>query len=113
MSQRDRKQGPVRLNRILDGVLEECGLSDRLAERGVLDAWPEIVGPRIARHVEALDLRDGVLLLATEHGAWRQEVTLLFPRILAGCNERLGTESVREIRWARPWTRRPGPDNHE
>jgi predicted nucleic acid-binding Zn ribbon protein len=107
MSQRDRrpganrKDGPVRLGTILDGVLSECGLDDRLAERTLLDVWPEIVGDRVAGHVRAVDLRDGVLLLAAEHGAWRQEVTMLLPRIQQECNERFGEGTVREIRWAR------------
>jgi predicted nucleic acid-binding Zn ribbon protein len=113
MSRKDRNQGPVRLDRILDGVLAECGLSDRLAERSLLEVWPQIVGERLSRHVRAVDLRDGVLLLSADHGAWRQEVTLLLPQIQAGCNRRFGEGTVREIRWARPWTRRPRDDNHE
>ncbi len=45
MSQRNgKKDGPVRLDRILGGVLSDCGLSDRLAERSLLDVWPAIVG---------------------------------------------------------------------
>ena len=101
MSQRDRKTGPVRLDRILDGVLDECGLSERLAERSLLEIWPEIVGERLARHVRAVDLREGVLLLAADHGAWRQEATLLLPRIREQCNARFGEGTVTEIRWAR------------
>jgi predicted nucleic acid-binding Zn ribbon protein len=111
MSQRDRKEGPVRLDRILDGVLSECGLSDRLAERTLLEDWPTIVGERLAKHVRAVDLREGVLLLAADHGSWRQEVTLLLPRIHAACNERFGAGTVSEIRWARSWTRGPRSDN--
>ena len=98
MSRKDRNQGPVRLDRILDGVLADCGLSDRLAERTLLEVWPEIVGERLSRYVHAVDLRDGVLLISADHGAWRQEITLLLPRIQAGCNARFGADTVREIR---------------
>ena len=112
MSQRDgKKDGPVRLDRILGGVLSDCGLSDRLAERSLLDVWPAIVGDRVAGHVRAVDLRDGVLLLAADHGAWRQEVTLLLPKIQQQCNERFGEGTVTEIRWARPWSRTPPVDD--
>ena len=103
MSQRNhrpganRKEGPVRVDQILDGVLADCGLNDRLAERSLLDLWPEIVGERLARHVGAVDLREGVLLLAADHGAWRQETTLLLPRIQSECNERFGAGTVTEI----------------
>ena len=111
MSDAGRKRGPVPLGRILDGVLEECGLTARLAEREVLAAWPEIVGREIAAHVQALDLRDGILLLRADHGAWRHELTLLLPSIRESFERRFGPDTVREIRWARPWTRRREPDH--
>ena len=111
MNDDHRKRGPVRLDRILDGVLEECGLTGRLAEREVLTAWPEIVGREIAAHVRALDLREGVLLLQADHGAWRHEMTLLLPSIRESFARRFGPDTVREIRWARPWTHRRRPDH--
>jgi predicted nucleic acid-binding Zn ribbon protein len=111
MSRRDRNDGPVRVDRILPGVLSECGLAERLAERTLLAAWPQIVGERLAAHVRAVDLRDGVLLLAAGHGAWRQEATLLLPAIQRECNARFGEGAVTEIRWARAWTARPPADN--
>lgn len=111
MKRQDGKTGPVRLGRILDGVLSECGLAGRLSEREFLAQWPGIVGERIAAHVRAVDLREGVLLLAADHGAWRQEVALLAPRIRQECNARFGENTVAEIRWVRGWTDVPPADN--
>lgn len=111
MSQKNRKEGPVHLGRILDGVLTKCGLDDRLAERTLLSAWPEIVGTRLAVHVRAVDLRDGVLYLDTDHGAWRQEITLLLPHIQQQCTEQFGEGIVTDIRWIRPGTNRSAQVN--
>jgi len=111
MSQKNRKEGPVRLGKILDGVLSDCGLDDRLAERSLLSAWPEIVGTRLAEHVRAVDLRETVLFLDTDHGTWRQEITLLLPQIRQRCADQFGEGAVTDIRWVRPGTRRPQPDN--
>jgi predicted nucleic acid-binding Zn ribbon protein len=111
MSREDRKQGPIRVDRILDGVLSEYGLDEGVANHGVLSVWSEIVGERVAAHVDAVDLRDGVLLLDTKHGAWRQEITLLLPHIRRECNRRFGDGTVTDIRWVRAWTRRPDIDN--
>lgn len=113
MSSEKRHHGPVRLDRVLDGVLQECGLSDRLAERRILDDWPAIVGPQIAAHARALDLSDGVLTLQADHGAWRQELMLLMPQIQAGFNGRFGPGTIKEIRWARPGTGRPPRDSQD
>jgi len=105
MSKRKRKEGPVPLGSILNGVLADCGLDDRLAERSLLTAWPEIVGPRLAEHVRAVDIRETVLFLDADHGAWRQEITLLLPRIKQQCVERFGDDAVTDIRWIRPGSR--------
>jgi predicted nucleic acid-binding Zn ribbon protein len=111
MSQHDRKTGPVRLGRILDGVLSDCGLDARLAERSLLEAWPRIVGERLAANVRAVDVREGVLWLESTHGAWRQEVSLLAPRIINECNAACGEGTVTAIRWTRAWTAPPRTDN--
>lgn len=111
MSQQDRKAGPVRLGRILDGVLSDCGLDERMAERSLLAAWPRIVGERLAAHVRAVDVRESVLWLDADHGAWRQEISLLAPRILSACNAACGEGTVTEIRWTRAWTAPSRTDN--
>lgn len=105
MSRSNRHDGPVPLGKILDGVLADCGLDGRLAERELLTAWPELVGPRLADHVRAVDLRETVLYLDADHGAWRQEMTLLIPQIQRRCAERFGPGVVTEIRWIRPGSR--------
>lgn len=111
MSKNDRDAGPIRIGRIMDDVLSACGLDERIAERALLAAWPQIAGERLAAHVRAVDLRDGVLFLSAEHGAWRQEVSLFLPRLRGECNRRFGAEAVREIRWTRGWTDTRSADN--
>jgi predicted nucleic acid-binding Zn ribbon protein len=108
MRNEGRKGGPEPVGRVLVGLLERLGLQQRLAERRLLEAWPQIVGEKIARHSRAVDLADGVLVLRADHGAWRQELTLLLPQIMARYNERFGAGTVREVRWDRqaPWFRR-------
>ncbi len=94
--------------RPIDGIvrsaLRTLGLEDRFRERELLGSWAEIVGTDIAAHVQALDIEDGVLVLAADHGAWRQEVNMLAAQILTKLNARHGSGSVRELRWSN----RPG-----
>lgn len=96
------KRGKGRLEpvgAILASVLEGTGLRRRVEERSVLERWPEVAGERLAAHVRAVDLSDGILVLDADHGAWRQESTLLFPEITKRFNERCGAGTVTEIRW--------------
>jgi len=97
----DGKHGPEKIGSILDSVLEASGLNRRVQERDLLEAWPGVVGERIAAHSRAVDLQDGVLQVDADHAAWRQELTLLFPEILRRFQARFGEHAVKEIRWLR------------
>jgi len=93
------KDGPQPISRILEGALRQFGLHERLAERTALAKWSEIVGEDVAAHSRAVDLVDGILVLEADHGAWRQELTLLMPMIVTKFNEMCGAGTVTEIQW--------------
>jgi len=93
------KRGPQPVGSILENVLQGLGLRERLAQRELLAEWEQVVGERCAAHCRAVDIEDGVLILESDHGAWRQEMTLLFPAIIEKYARRHGEGTVREIRW--------------
>ena len=99
MAPRREDSGLQPVSRILEGALRDSGLADRLGERSALLRWHEVAGEDIARNVRAVDLEDGVLVLESDHGAWRQEVTMLAPMIIEKFNEALGAGTVSEIQW--------------
>jgi len=99
MNKRRDDSGPQPLSKILPDVLRRCGLEDRLEERSPLQRWREIVGEEIAAHSQAVDLRDGVLVLEADHGAWRQEVNMLLPVIKEKFNAIFGAGTVTDIQW--------------
>ena len=95
---RDRT-GPKPISGILRDVLESCGLNNRMQERSLLLHWLDVVGPEIASHSRAVDIRDGVLIIDADHGAWRQELGLLIPQIIQKFNAMYGEDAVREVQW--------------
>ena len=95
----EKREGPVPVSHLIEGALRQCGLHDRLAERAALLHWHEIVGEEIAGHSRAMDLVDGVLVLEADHGAWRQEITMLVPMIIEKFNAKFGDGTVTEIQW--------------
>ena len=99
------RDGLQPVSRILEAALRESGVNDRLAGRAPLLHWSEIVGAEIAAHVHAIDLADGVLVLDADHGAWRQELTMLAPEIVGKFNARFGEGTVSQLQFrqgARP-----------
>ncbi len=106
-----KKDGPQPVSRLIEGALRHFGLHERFTERSVLQKWGEVVGEEVAAHSRAVDLVDGVLVLEADHGAWRQELTLLMPMIIKKFNELCGENTVTEIQWRdRPVRGRKRPD---
>ncbi|MEN8006245.1 MAG: DUF721 domain-containing protein [Candidatus Krumholzibacteriota bacterium] len=94
-----KRQGPLPVSRLIEGALRQCGLHDRMEERAALLRWREIVGEEIAGHSRAVDLVDGILVLEADHGAWRQELTMLVPMIIQKFNAMFGEGTVTDIQW--------------
>ncbi len=107
MKRRRRKSKPTPVEDVLAEVLEKTGLRVGLDDRELVDAWPDLVGPELADRSRAVALEGGILTVQADHGVWRQELTLLFPRILERYRQIYGAERVRELRWDRGPARRP------
>lgn len=93
------RRGLQPIGRLLDDALDQLGLRERAVERRVLARWADIVGAEIAGHSRALDIQGGVLIIEADHGAWRQELTMLMPRIIEKFNSLCGEGTVTDIQW--------------
>jgi predicted nucleic acid-binding Zn ribbon protein len=86
------------LGRVLDGL----GLGREMAGWEAVRAWPELVGPRIARHTRAVAFRDGALHVEVEGSAWMQELGYLKRDLVRRIGEQVGAAGVRDIRFIVP-----------
>lgn len=94
-----KNEGLQPISRLIEGALRKCGLHERLEERAILLKWRDLVGAKIADQVRAVDLQDGILILDADHGAWRQEMTMLAPQIIKKFNAMFGEDTVTEVQW--------------
>jgi predicted nucleic acid-binding Zn ribbon protein len=91
---------PTRVAEVLEGYLRAAGLAQRIGLAAVVDAWPELVGPRIARAAVAESVgADGTLFVRVPSSAWRQELSLMAPEILALVNRGRKEGRIARIRW--------------
>ena len=83
----------------IDRFLARAGLARRVAQAGVVEEWPALVGPQIASVTRAESVTpDGVLRVLVATSAWATELSLMSPRIMTQLNRgRAGR--IREIRW--------------
>jgi predicted nucleic acid-binding Zn ribbon protein len=95
-----RKGKPTRLGDALAGYLKTAGLSERIGQAAVVDAWPALVGERIA-HAAAPEsvASDGTLFVRVQSSAWRQELSLMTPEVLALINANRTAGRIKRIRW--------------
>jgi predicted nucleic acid-binding Zn ribbon protein len=99
MSER-RRGKPVPIADAIASFLGERGLDTRLSQAGVVQAWPTLVGPRIAAVTQALSVTaDGVLFVAVRTHAWMHELTLMETELLAELNRDESRTPVRRIHW--------------
>lgn len=97
---RTRRSKPTPLGEAMADFLKSAGLADRVGQAAIVDAWPELVGERIARaaHPESV-AADGTLFVRVRSSAWRQELSLMTPEVLSLLNAGRGSGRIRRIRW--------------
>jgi predicted nucleic acid-binding Zn ribbon protein len=93
----DRWQAP---GEVLPKLMQQLGLSDRIRETEVMEAWKHIVGDFIAAHSAPVSLRAGVLYVRVLQPALHYQFEQISKaEILRKLKQRFGTKIVREIRF--------------
>ncbi len=84
----------------LKKLLPRLGLTDRLNEHEVKDAWREIVGGFLAEHSAPESLREGVITVRVLQPSVRYELDRSWKsEILHKLQARFGAKTVREVRF--------------
>ncbi|MDZ4826939.1 MAG: DUF721 domain-containing protein [Actinomycetota bacterium] len=84
-----------------DAVAEfgrDLGLPDPRVLAALMDAWPELVGPALAEHVEVRSVRDGVCTIAVDDAVWATELRYREAELLRRVREVCGGSPVASIR---------------
>jgi len=89
----DRIGGPLK------NLLDRLRLTGPMKGWEAVELWPKVVGERIAARTRARAFRDGTLTVEVESAAWMNEMTYLKRRLIQDLNQRLGAETVQDIRW--------------
>ena len=89
-----------RLGDVLSAVLKNAGLTDRVAQAGVIQEWPFIVGQQIAAIADPIMLQtDGTLVVAVKTHGWMTELSLLEPELMRQLNANTKRPPVTGLRW--------------
>ena len=84
----------------LPGLMKQLGLSERLHETEVIEAWKSIVGDFIAAHSAPVSLRAGVLFVRVLQPALHYQFEQISKtEILRRLKKRFGSKIIRDIRF--------------
>lgn len=96
-SRPDKWQAPGEL---LPKLMQQLGLSERLRENEVIDAWKQIVGDFIAAHSAPVTLKAGILFVRVlQPSLHYQFETISKTEILRKLKQRFGGRVVRDVRF--------------
>lgn len=87
------------LNTVLQKFFKDSGLEEPMKRYRVFQDWPELVGERVARVTTPQRVTDGVLFVRVKNDTWRHELLFYKIEILRTIQEKLGSESIRDIVW--------------
>ena len=87
---------------VLSRVLHRLGLENEILGWRAVEEWPQVVGPRIARHARAVSFREGTLVVEVDGSAWMQELSYLKRDLVRKANRHLGSELVRHVKFVIP-----------
>ena len=98
MSRKRSTKAPQPISGQIEKVLGKLGLRQSFRGWQVVTHWPEIVGEQIAAKSQAVRFSEGVLYVAVEDAAWRQELAMQVDGILKIIHERPFGRAVTQIR---------------
>ena len=96
-----RKDRPQKVGAVLLPIIDRLDAEGHFAIVRLIREWPEIVGANIARRTQVDSIKFHTVVIKVSTAMWIQELGLIKAQILARLRERLGDDSVRDIRFVR------------
>jgi len=82
----------------IQGLIEEAGWREAVASHAAVVLWPDIVGSAVAKHSEAVEVQNGILIVKTKNSTWRSEIAFQKDEIRMRLNDRLENFEIKDIR---------------
>lgn len=82
---------------IIEEVLKNFGIDQKLKERELIRQWDKVVGITIARSTESIYIIDRKLIVKIRSSVIRNELTMIRNELLIELNRRIGQVLIDEI----------------
>ena len=85
------------ISQVLDRMFERYKLNSKLTEAKLIQQWPEIVGPLIAKHTDKLELKGKTLYIHVSNPVLKNELFYQREQIMQNCNLHLQEQAIEKI----------------
>ena len=83
---------------LLTTYLRESGLEKPLLERQVVEKWPELMGPMVARLTRSVELTNGMLIVRISSAALKAQLFENRRELMAKLNDAVGAHVIDDVR---------------
>ena len=101
MSKKEYDNIPARddisMKQAIEKWLEVYRLRQKFDVSSIVNAWPEIIGPYIARRTQQIYVRDKKLFVKVESAVVKHELSIMRRQIIGRVNEHVGQVFVEEL----------------
>jgi predicted nucleic acid-binding Zn ribbon protein len=92
-----RKTNQQSIGQVLSQLIKENKLEGRLQEVELVSTWKKIVGDYMSKHTTDIKIHKGVLYIAMDSPACREELMYRRTELLAEINKTTGSSHIKEI----------------
>lgn len=82
---------------LLNEVISQTGLGDRINDLRISEIWTEIVGEKIAEVAKIRKIEKGVAYIDTKSSTWSVEFNLRKESLLDQINEKMGFKYLKDL----------------
>ncbi len=92
-----RKSNSQKIGEVIGDYLRELKIERKILEARLVNAWPSIAGPTIARQTEKVYIRGTVYYVHVKSPVLRNELSYMKTRIMEVLNEQAGQKFITGI----------------
>lgn len=85
------------LKEVIDLLVKQYGLKEKLFKLEIEKIWDEIVGPNLSKHTTKISLVGTKLTVVLNSSALRHELSFSKTKLIKVLNEKIGKELITEI----------------
>ena len=107
-SSKDRRKPPERVGSVVDAILDDLGIADKVERARAAAEWEELVGPHIARVAGRARVHGRTLFVEVESAAWISELNMMRRHLLKKLNAGKTQARIEKIVFVQADGSRPG-----